>query len=180
MTRGIFIKVSLATAGVLSLAGCVATGTPERAAELFDCAELDQAVASAANGFDDIKGRFNDTRLTRSWDTDVQAFDNACVITSSKRPDHYVCFGRIQTEAPRGALAVGGDGLGQCLGSDWNATSADDRILFKRPGTEAVVTLETFVNDRGHRMGALSVFQKEADAAPLPSESSASERPGTP
>lgn len=169
MTRGIFIRASLAMAG-LSLAGCVTTSTPQQAADLFDCAALDQAVASAANGFEDIKGRYSDTRLTRSWETDVQAFHNACVITSAQRPDHYVCFGRMQVEDPRGSLTAGSEALGQCLGNDWSATPGDDRVLFSRAGTDAVVTLETFVNDRGHRMGALSVFQRDADAMPLADE----------
>lgn len=169
MTRGIFIRASLVMAG-LSLAGCVTTTTPQQAADLFDCAALNQAVASAANDFKDIKGRFTDTRLTRSWETDVQAFHNACVITSAQRPDHYVCFGRLQVEDPRGSLVAGSEALGQCLGSEWTGTPGDDRVVFSRADTDAVVTLETFINDRGRRMGALSVFQQAADAMPLADE----------
>lgn len=171
MTRGIVIKASMVMAG-LSMAGCVTTSTPQQAADLFDCAALDRAVASAANGFEDIKGRYNDTRLTRSWETDVQAFHDACVITSAQRPDHYVCFGRLQIDDPSSTMAAGSEALGQCLGSEWTSTATgdDEWVLFSRAGTDAVVSLETFFNDRGHRIGALSVYQKVADAMPLADE----------
>ncbi|SHL84137.1 hypothetical protein [Halomonas cupida] len=168
MTRRTSIWMGLTMASAMSLAGCVATATPQHVAGLFNCAQLNQAVASAANGFDDIKGPLSETRLTRSWNTDVQAFHEACVITSAQRPDHYDCFGRIDIEDPERAIAIASEELGQCLGGDWKAEMAGERVMYRSQETDAVVTLETFINDRHHRVGTLSVFQKEADAQTLP------------
>ncbi|MGQ7248800.1 hypothetical protein ACUN9Y_15870 [Halomonas sp. V046] len=177
MTRGFMGRFGWATLGLLTLAGCASSGGTQTAKEMFDCGALNQAVASAGNEFADIKGRFDDTRLTRSWETDVQAFEESCVITSAQRPDHYVCFGRMDSDDPRGALVVGGEALAQCLGAGWEATrDTDDRYLFSRPGTEAVVTLETFLNDRARRMGTLSVYQNVEDAKPVSSDGQAQVR----
>lgn len=169
MTRRTLTWMGLAVASAMSLSGCVTTATPQHVAALFNCAELKQAVASADNGFDDIKGQFRETRLTRSWNTDVQAFHDACVITSAQHPDHYECFGRIDIKNPENALAIASEELGQCLGSDWKASVSAERAMYRSQGTDTVVTLETFINDRHHRVATLSVFQKEADAQALPS-----------
>ncbi|MBY5940190.1 MULTISPECIES: hypothetical protein [Halomonas] len=161
MTRG---KMGWAAVAMLTLAGCASTSQPQTAAEMFDCDALNQAVASADNDFTDIKGRFDDTRLTRSWETDVQAFHDSCLITSAQRPDHYSCFGRMDSDDPRGALVAGGEALGQCLGSDWTSTrETSDRLVFSRAGSDTTVTLETFLNDRGRRMGSLDVWQHPDD-----------------
>ncbi|WP_157955220.1 hypothetical protein [Halomonas denitrificans] len=160
----------LAGAGVLLLAGCASQATPP-AAELFDCGALNRAVASAEGGFDAIKGRLETTRLTRTWQTDTQAFHDACVITSARRPDHYLCFGPLESDDPRGALVKGGEAVVQCLGEGWQSRrTTADRLEFTREGQDAVVTLETFLNDRGRRMGTLGVFQNAADAAPRPDD----------
>ncbi|MEQ6888350.1 hypothetical protein ABE957_06670 [Halomonas sp. CS7] len=160
----------LAGAGVLLLAGCASQATPP-AAELFDCGALNRAVASADTGFADIKGRLETTRLTRTWQTDTQAFHDACVITSARRPDHYLCFGPLESDDPRGALVKGGEAVAQCLGEGWQSRrTTADRLEFTREGQDAVVILETFLNDRGRRMGTLGVYQNAADAAPRPDD----------
>lgn len=166
-------RIWLAGAGMALLAGCAtqATETTQTAAERFDCEALNHAVESAETGFSDIKGRLETTQLTRTWRTDTQAFHDACVITSARRSDHYLCFGRLTSDDPRGALVAGGEELARCLGEGWQSrrTSAD-RLLFTREDAAPVVTLETFLNDRGRRMGSLGVFRNAGDAAPLPDE----------
>ncbi|MFG6176793.1 hypothetical protein ACGTN6_06100 [Halomonas sp. THAF12] len=154
--------------GMALLAGCASQATEQTAAERFDCAALNRAITSAETGFEDIKGRLETTSLTRTWQTDTQAFHDACVITASRRPDHYLCFGSLATEDPRGALLAGGEALGQCLGEGWrSARTAPDRLEFTRQDSEPVVVLESFLNDRGRRMGTLGVFRNASDAAPL-------------
>ncbi|MDL4864874.1 hypothetical protein NPJ88_021310, partial [Halomonas elongata] len=74
----------LAGAGMALLAGCASQATPDKVSQQFDCDALDQAVESAAGGFADIKGRLDETSLTRTWATDVQAFHDACLITSAR------------------------------------------------------------------------------------------------
>ncbi|SFT87579.1 hypothetical protein SAMN04487956_12728 [Halomonas saccharevitans] len=162
------MRTWLAGAGVILLSGCASQATPP-VAELFDCQALNRAVASAETGFADIKGRLETTRLTRTWQTDTQAFHDACVITSARRPDHYLCFGPLASDDPRSALLKGGEAVAQCLGEGWQSrrTSAD-RIAFTREGQAPVVTLETFLNDRGRRMGTLGVYQNARDAEPRP------------
>lgn len=164
------MKAWLIGAGVLLVSGCASQPTPPTEA-LFDCQALNRAVSSADNGFAEIKGRLRATPLTRTWQTDTQAFHDACVVVSSRRPDHYLCFGPLTSDDPRGALVKGGEVITQCLGADWQSrrTSAD-RLAFTREGQPAVVVLETFLNDRGRRMGTLSVFQNAQHAAPLPSD----------
>ncbi|KGE78513.1 hypothetical protein CVH10_13780 [Halomonas sp. ND22Bw] len=158
-------------AGVALLSGCASQATEQTAAERFDCTALNQAITSAETGFEDIKGRLETTDLTRTWQTDTQAFHDACVITSARRPDHYLCFGPLATDDPRGALVAGGEALGQCLGESWQSErTAPDRLAFTRQGREPVVVLESFLNDRGRRMGTLGVYQNAADAAPRPGE----------
>lgn len=166
------MKGWLVGVGAALLSGCASQATEPTAAERFDCADLNQAIASAGTGFEDIKGRLETTSLTRTWQTDTQAFHDACVITSARRPDHYLCFGPMATDDPRGALVAGGEALGRCLGEGWQSRrAAPDRLEFTRRGAEPVVVLESFLNDRGRRMGTLSVFQDAEDAAPLPDES---------
>ncbi|MBY5926336.1 MULTISPECIES: hypothetical protein [unclassified Halomonas] len=162
MTR---VKMGWAALAMVTLAGCASTSQPQTAAEMFDCSALNQAVASAEGGFAGIKGRFEDNRLTRTWETDVQAFHESCLITSSQRPDHYSCFGRMDSDDPRGALTVGGEALGQCLGADWSSTREEgsDRLIFSKAGTDTTVSLETFLNDRGRRMASLDVWQHPDD-----------------
>ena len=164
------MRRGLAGAGVILLAGCASQATPP-AAELFDCGALNVAVASAEGGFDAIKGRLETSRLTRTWQTDTQAFHDACVIASARRPDHYLCFGPLASDDPRGALVKGGEALAQCLGDGWQSRrTTADRLEFTREGQAAVVTLETFLNDRGRRMGTLGVYQNARDAAPRPGD----------
>ncbi|MDW7745709.1 hypothetical protein [Halomonas sp.] len=164
------MKAWLIGAGVLLVSGCASQPTPPTEA-LFDCQALNRAVSSAHTGFAEIKGRLRTTPLTRTWQTDTQAFHDACVITAARRPDHYLCFGPLASDDPRGALVKGGEAITQCLGEGWQLqrTSAD-RLAFTREGQSAVVILETFLNDRGRRMGTLSVFQNAQHAAPLPSD----------
>ncbi|WP_136249016.1 hypothetical protein [Halomonas borealis] len=165
------MRTWLAGAGVVLLSGCASQATEQTAAERFDCAALDRAIASAETGFGDIKGRLETTNLTRTWQTDTQAFHDACVITSARRPDHYLCFGSLSTDDPRGALVAGGEALGQCLGEGWRSErTAPDRLEFTRQGREPVVVLESFLNDRGRRMGTLGVYQDARDAAPRPGD----------
>lgn len=171
MNMATMARTWMAGAGMTLLAGCASQATPDTAAQLFDCGALNQAVESAEGGFDDIKGRLDDTRLTRTWETDVQAFHDACLIASARRPDHYACFGRLKLDSPQAALIQGGEGLARCLGKDWTSRQPSaERIEFVRNAAGPVVVLETFLNDRGRRMGTLSVFQKARDAAPMPGD----------
>ncbi|MBB3142382.1 hypothetical protein [Halomonas organivorans] len=160
-------RMWLLGAGMALLGGCANQST-ETTAERFDCEALNRAVANAGTGFADLKGRLETTPLTRTWKTDTQAFHDACVITASRRPDHYLCFGRLVSADPRGALMAGGEELAQCLGEGWrSARTAPDRLEFTRQDSEPVVVLESFLNDRGQRMGTLGVFRNAGDAAPL-------------
>ncbi len=164
------IKALLIGAGVVLVSGCASQATPPTA-ELFDCQALNRAVSSADNAFAEIKGRLKTTPLTRTWQTDTQAFHDACVVVSSRRPDHYLCFGPLASDDPRGALVDGGEVVAQCLGDDWQSRRASaDRLEFTRDGQSAVVIMETFLNDRGRRMGKLGVFQNAKHAAPLPGD----------
>ncbi|MFO8046633.1 MAG: hypothetical protein R6U30_12295 [Halomonas sp.] len=164
------MKALLIGAGVVLVSGCASQATPPTA-ELFDCQALNRAVSSADNAFAEIKGRLKTTPLTRTWQTDTQAFHEACVVVSARRPDHYLCFGPLASDDPRGALVDGGEVVAQCLGDDWQSQRiATDRLEFTREGEAAVVVLETFLNDRERRMGTLSVFQTAAHAKPLPSD----------
>jgi hypothetical protein len=169
---GMMTRTWLAGSLLALLGGCASQATPQTAAEAFNCNALNRAVVSADTGFTEIKGRLNDNRLMRSWQTDTQAFHNACQILSSQRPEHYVCLGPLQSSDPRGALVKGSEIITQCLGETWQPhRSSSDRFEFTHQDSAAVVTLETFINDRAQRMGTLSIYQNATDAAPLAGES---------
>lgn len=164
------IRTCLIGAGVLLASGCASQATSP-SAQLFDCEALNQAVASAETGFAEIKGRLETTPMTRSWQTTTQAFRNDCEVVAARRPAHYLCYGRLASADPRGALFTGGEAIAACLGDGWQSQRVSaDRLEFSHQEQAAVVVLETFLNDRGRRMATLGVFQQAEHAAPLPGD----------
>ncbi|WP_157956845.1 hypothetical protein [Salinicola aestuarinus] len=143
------------------LAGCAGSGpVHESVSSYMDCDALQQAVASADNGFDEIKRSRKNTRFGEIWQTDVQAFANACTIVSTSGPGYYTCSGQIETDATTSQLEAASDGIGQCLGTGWSTSPAGDgAIAFSGGAGTPTLTLKSFANDRGAQMVVMRIDQ---------------------
>lgn len=147
-------KALLGGAALLTLSACASSGPVHQSVTTYlNCNDLKTAVASADNGFDDIKRGSRSTRYGQIWNTRVQAFDNACSIVSASGPTYYTCSGRIEADAGESQLKAATDGIGQCLGSGWSSAPAEDGAIdFRESSGSPVLTLKSFENDRGAQM----------------------------
>ncbi|WP_251977585.1 hypothetical protein [Salinicola avicenniae] len=138
---------------MLTLGACSSGPVQQSVTTYLDCDDLKQAVASADNGFDDLKRGGRSTRYGRIWNTNVQAFDNACSIVSASGPTYYTCSGRIEAGAGTSQLEAAASGIGQCLGPDWSSSPAEDGALaFHNAASTPTLTLKSFENDREAQM----------------------------
>ncbi|GHB32706.1 hypothetical protein [Salinicola rhizosphaerae] len=147
-------KGLLGGATLLMLGACASGGPVQDSVTTYlNCDDLKKAIASADNGFDDIKRGSRTTRYGQIWNTSTQAFNNACSIVSASGPTYYTCSGRVESDAGESQLEAATDGIGQCLGSSWASAPAEDGAIdFRGSSGSPVLTLKSFENDRGAQM----------------------------
>ena len=146
---------------LLTLGACASSGPVQQSVTTYlNCDDLQQAIASADNGFDDIKRGSRSTRYGQIWNTSIQAFVNACSIVSASGPTYYTCSGRIESDAGESQLEAATDGIGQCLGSEWSSSTSSGEVRFHRvDGSGPTLALKNFENDRGAQMVVMRIEQ---------------------
>lgn len=144
----------LGGATLLTLGACANNGPVHDSVTTYlNCDDLQTAVASADNGFDDIKRGSRTTRYGQLWNTSTQAFNNACSIVSASGPTYYTCSGRIESDAGESQLEAATAGIEQCLGAEWSSSSpASGESDLRRQGGGPTLKLKSFENDRGAQM----------------------------
>nr|CDQ34063.1 hypothetical protein BN993_03517 [Virgibacillus halodenitrificans] len=155
------MRLTLLGAAMLLVSGCSSGPVQQSVTTYLNCDDLEQAVASASNGFDDIKRGGRSTRYGQDWNTRVQAFENACSIVSTTGKAYYTCSGRIETGADELQLEAATESIGQCLGPDWvPRTATTGEVAFRRTdGAGPLLTLKSFTNDRGSQMVVMRIDQ---------------------
>ncbi|WP_110656523.1 hypothetical protein [Salinicola halimionae] len=144
----------MGSAALLTLSACTSGPVEQSVTTYLNCDDLKTAVASADNGFDDIKRGSRTTRYGQIWRSSAQAFNDACSIVSASGPTYYTCSGSVESDAGESQLEAASDGIGQCLGSAWSSSSpaAGETDFQRQDGSGPALKLKSFENDRGAQM----------------------------